>query len=33
MNETQVFEGILDFHRPQRVMGYSKNKNKFVEDG
>ena len=32
MNETQVFDGILDFHCPQRVMGYSKNKNKFVED-
>ena len=32
MNETQVFDGILDFHCSQRVMGYSKNKKKFVED-
>ena len=32
MAETQVFEGIIDFHCPQRVMGYTEKKDKFVED-
>jgi CubicO group peptidase (beta-lactamase class C family) len=32
MTETQVFEGIIDFHCPQRVMGYTEKKDKFVED-
>ncbi|MED5426530.1 MAG: serine hydrolase domain-containing protein, partial [Candidatus Neomarinimicrobiota bacterium] len=32
MTETQVFEGIVDFHCPQRVMGYTEKKDKFVED-
>ena len=32
LNETQVFEGIKDFHCPQRVMGYTKKKGKFGED-
>jgi CubicO group peptidase (beta-lactamase class C family) len=32
MAETQVFEGIVDFHSPQRVMGYTEKKGKFVED-
>ena len=29
MTETQVFEGIVDFHCPQRVMGYTEKKDKF----
>jgi len=32
MAETQVFEGIIDFHCPQRVTGYTEKKDKFVED-
>jgi CubicO group peptidase (beta-lactamase class C family) len=32
MAETQVFEGIIDFHCSQRVMGYTEKKDKFVED-
>ena len=32
MAETQVFEGIIDFHCPRRVMGYTEKKDKFVED-
>ena len=32
MNESQIFEGIIDFHCPQRVKGYTKNAGEFVED-
>ena len=32
MAETQVFEGIIDFHCPRRVMGYTEKKDKFVKD-